>query len=153
MNNMDVVKRIQREDKREKDLKTIEEMAGHEKNIIEEEYNKEPCPHNIVIKLYNSYFNKKCKIAYYYCLGCGQWLTHLSLKATKIEKHHIIDLIDLDCGSTYAYGKNLLVSYMQSLAIKANEKNPNYSDSDFVDMVEKNKALINVPSNFKPRNI
>ena len=35
----------------------------------------------------------------------------------------------------------------------ANEKNPNYSDSDFVDMVEKNKALINVPSNFKPRNI
>ncbi len=33
---MDVVKRIQREDKREKDLKAIEEMARHEKNIIEE---------------------------------------------------------------------------------------------------------------------
>ena len=150
---MDVVKRIQREDKREKDLKAVEEMARHEKNIIEEEYNKEPCSHNIVIKLYNSCFNRKCKIAWYYCLGCGSWLPHLSFKATEIEKPYIIDLTDLDCGSTYVDGKNLLVSYIQSLAIEANEKNPNYSDSDFVDMIEKNKALINVPSNFKPRNI
>ncbi len=150
---MDVVKHIQRVDKREKDLKAVEEMARHQKDIIEEEYNKEPCPHNIVIKLYDSYFNRKCKIAYYYCLGCGQWLSNLTFKATEIEKTHIIDLTGLDCGSTYVDGKNLLVSYIQSLAIEENEKNPNYSDSDFVDMIEKNKALINVPSNFKPRNI
>lgn len=148
---MQIVEKMKKQEEKEEALKAIDEMVKFAKNSLEREY-ANFCNHNIVLKIYGSRYAELRKELDYYCLGCGCYFRNPEMLEEENENAIIIDLTSLD-GNIYVGTKNILLSYIQYLAVDASLKIPEYSDADFVEMIEQNKDFIKVPKGFKPSKI
>ena len=122
--------------------------------ITTERYQEEPCKHNIIVKFFGticSYSDNKRPL--YICLGCHEDLTK---KAEEIEKDSTKYIIDFSGEYWYDVSKRggefnhyALVDYLRELAIEESAKTPDYTDENFVNMVNKDVQKIMEKNNFR----
>lgn len=148
---MQIVEKMKKQEEKEEALKAIDEMVKFAKNSLEREY-ANFCNHDVVLKIYGSHHAKDRMEPDYYCLGCGCYFRNSEMLEEENENAIIIDLTSLD-GNIYVGTKNILLSYIQYLAVDASLKIPEYSDADFVEMIEQNKSFIKIPEGFKPKDV
>lgn len=148
---MKIVEKMKKQEEKEKKSNDIDKMFKYAKNSLEREY-ANFCNHDVVLKIYGSRYAEQRKEPDYYCLGCGCYFHNFEMLEEENENAIIIDLTGLD-GNRYVGTKNILLSYIQYLAVETSLKVLEYDDADFVEMIEQNKKYIKIPEGFKPKDL
>ena len=134
---METISEIKRRIDRDQKILDIKRVYNDVERNINKIYYGRPCEHDIVIRT---------KASEFICLGCMH-------KVKYDEKIYIIDFSDNYYSTKYIGEYNLLVSYLQSIMLEACEKLDNFTDSDFIEMVETNKKYVVPPFNYNPYSL
>lgn len=87
-------------------MKNIDEVARLARKQVSSEYEKEPCNHNIIIKLYGSVCAKQNLEPDYICIGCEKNIYDEEQRLGK----NILDFTDSCDGMGYMGSHNNLVA-------------------------------------------
>lgn len=151
---MNIIEDIKRNKNYNEEISDINKVYEKAVEIATERYAEQPCSHDVIVKFYGticSYSDNKLPL--YICLGCHKDLTK---KADEIEKDPTKYIIDFSREYWYDVSKRggefnhyALVDYLRKLAIEESAKTPDYTDEDFVNMVNKDVQKIMENNNFR----
>lgn len=134
---MTTISEIKRRIDRDQKILDIKRVYNDVERVINKIYYGRPCNHDILIRTDTSEF---------ICLGCMHNVTYNN-------NSYIMDFTNNYYSKKYIGEYNVLVSYLQSIMLDAEEKILEFTDSDFIEMVESNKKYVVPPFNYNPYNL